>query len=397
MLKYFENNISIIQSSRKLTFYGAALSLIFVFQSAYWWIYGFAEKLTIDQASVCWPFFRSCSSIRFFNPIDYKVFFIVLAFLGLITSILFILKKVKTAFLLLLISEIASVLFILIDYRLRLNQNIMIFFVVSAYLFSLNKLRYMRLIIVLFYFFAGLLKLNPEWLSGEAIYGSLWLIPDSFKPLAAKYVVFLELFLIWFLLLSKRFKAIILTQLFLFHLVSLGVVGFYYPTLMLLILSLFVFDIFENTEKTNNFKFDFAGVSIVSILILFNGMPHFLGRDNSITGESRILSLHMFDTITICNSSATLHYTGKSPIKIDLYMPNVVRIRCDPVVFLSRVRQLCAIHAEDPDFDDIDWQLEVKKKHEVQSSFKQIVNIKKFCSQNIEYNLLLKNNWIEID
>jgi len=397
MLKYFENNISIIQSSRKLTFYGAALSLIFVFQSVYWWIYGFAEKLTIDQASVCWPFFRSCSGIRFSNPIDYKVFFIILAFLGLITSILFILKKVKTAFLLLLISEIASVLFILIDYRLRLNQNIMIFFVVSTYLFSLNKLRYLRLIILLFYFFAGLLKLNPEWLSGEAIYGSLWLIPDNFKPLAAKYVVFLELLLIWFLLFSKRFKTLILTQLFLFHLISLGVVGFYYPMLMLLILSLFVFDIFENTEDTNNFKFDLAGLSILSLLILFNGMPHFLGRDNSITGESRILSLHMFDTITICNSIATVYYAGKSPMKIDLYMPNVVRIRCDPVVFLSRVRQLCAIHAKDPDFDDIDWQLEVKKKHEVQSSFKQIVNINKFCSQNIEYNLLLKNNWIEID
>jgi len=394
MLKYFENMISIIESSRKLTFYGAALALIFVIQSAYWWIYGFAEKLTRDQVSICWPFFQSCSGFRFLNSFEYKIFFFSLALLGMTTSVLFLIKKIKKAVLLLLVSEIISVLFILLDYRLRLNQNIMILFVILIYLFALNKQQLLKIVIILFYFFAGLLKLNPEWLSGEAIYGTLWLVPNEFKSLAAKYVVFLELFLIWFLLLSKRFKIVVLIHLFLFHIASLGVVGFYYPVLMLLILSIFILDIFDEDKNVRFLSFDFIGVFILSVLTLFNTAPHFLGHDNALTGESRILSFHMFDAITTCNSNAVIHYIDKPQEKIDLYMPNVVRIRCDPVVFLSRARQLCLLNASNTHFFDLDWVLETKKKSDKNTSFKTIVDIKNFCSQNIKYSLFFKNDWI---
>ena len=58
--------------------------------------------------------------------------------------------------------------------------------------------------VVLFYFWAGIIKLNPEWISGAALYGeSLLLIPDSLIPAACIYVVVLELLLI-FGLLSNR-------------------------------------------------------------------------------------------------------------------------------------------------------------------------------------------------
>ena len=56
--------------------------------------------------------------------------------------------------------------------------------------------------VVLFYFWAGLLKFNSEWLSGAALYKKPWLLPTGALPLACAYVLALETVFSWGLLLD---------------------------------------------------------------------------------------------------------------------------------------------------------------------------------------------------
>lgn len=384
---WINRHIDEINESRPLRIYGGFLSFIFVLQSLYWWKYGFGEKLSIDVEAICWPFFRDCSGHRFLSTDGNHVLFFLMGMLGVVNALAFFYKKIKYGFWGLIFLELLSLWVILLDYRTRLNQNIMILFVLFTFLFVSSKERTLPWIVASFYFWAGFLKLRPEWVSGEAIPGSLWLVPDQFKSYAAIYVIVLELFLIWGLLSKKVWmRNVVLVQLFFFHLASLGVVGFYYPLLMALLLSFFVL------KKDTTKPMSQSGMAILLILSLLNFFPLFIAGDSAVTGEFRILSFHMFDSRTICEPTAFIKKEGMQLIRKDLQIPAVIRLRCDPVVFLSRARTLCRNFKNDPHFIDLDLSLKTRRINE--ESLQTVVDVKNFCSVDPSYSVLGFNPWI---
>jgi len=203
--KWLNDNIDEIKNVRALHCYGAALSIIFSFQSLYWWKTHAGDNLSIKSEAICWPFFYDCSRFRLFNVQGNLIIFFLIGFFAIFNSILFYKKKIKLAFMGLIFLELVSFIIILLDYRLRLNQNIMIFFTVISFLFIKSKENVIPKLLVFFYFWAGLLKIRPEWITGKAIYGHLLLIPDNWKSQAAIYVIVLELFFIWGLLFKNKF------------------------------------------------------------------------------------------------------------------------------------------------------------------------------------------------
>jgi hypothetical protein len=95
----------------------------------------------------------------------------------------------------------------------------------------------------LFYFWAGTLKVNWEWISGAALYRPLWFFTGRGVIVACAYVVLMELFVSWGLLARRSWifwSAV--AQLALFHVMSWAVVDFFYPILMFLLLSIVVLD-----------------------------------------------------------------------------------------------------------------------------------------------------------
>ena len=221
------------------------------------------------------------------------------------------------AYLALLILELVKILIIVQDYRLRLNQHYMAFFVALAFLLFPAKRRTLQYLIVLFYFWAGTIKLNREWLSGASLYRRefLWL-PDSLVPAACAYVVVLETILV-FGLLARRpwiFWAT-LAQLALFHVMSWPIVGFFYPSLMFSILGIFALSrIFsaEPEERPSLARIE-RGLERRSTYALLAGfsllqvVPYAFPGDSAITGEGRLFALHMFDAQVVCESHVTFH------------------------------------------------------------------------------------------
>ena len=115
-----------------------------------------------------------------------------------------------------------------------MNQHYMAFFVALVFLAFPAKRRLLQYLIVLFYFWAGTLKLNRDWLSGEvSSTGEVRGCPTGWCRSACAYVVVLEMVLVFGLLSRRRWLFwATLGQLLLFHVMSYPVVGFYYPSLM---------------------------------------------------------------------------------------------------------------------------------------------------------------------
>ena len=127
-------------------------------------------------------------------------FFLVFLLLSVLNGALFLSPRwTKAAFWLLIALNLIKLLVIATDYRFRLNQHIMAFWITMAFLFLPKKEQTLKILVVFFYFWAGILKFSPEWLSGSALYAKPWLFGASTLPLACGYVLVLEVFLVWLL------------------------------------------------------------------------------------------------------------------------------------------------------------------------------------------------------
>ena len=125
-------------------------------------------------------------------------------------------------------------------------------------------------------------------------------------------------------------------------------------------------------------------------------VPRLIPGDQAITGEGRLFALHMFDAKTTCSVTANVHDIVGSEKIIDLHYAKPTRIKCDPLVYLSRARFLCSKEKlENKKFHDLDLKISTRRSNENHDH--QVVDIKDFCSKKIEYSPLFHNDWINID
>src|SRR5262249_9347762 len=162
---------------------------------------------------------------------------------------------------------------------------------------------FIKIIIVQFYFWAGFLKLNQDWLSGASLYHPLWLIPSSLLPAALRYGIVLELVLAWGLLArDRRIFWPVWAQLVAFHLISAPIVGFFYPILMAFFLAYFAAARFDAPLAGPRR----AGIAILAVFVALQFLPRLLSRDPALTGEGRTFALHMFDGRIECRGGLLL-------------------------------------------------------------------------------------------
>lgn len=381
-----------------MCFYGALLAFSHVLTALWWLRSGSVPRMANESEAICWPMFPNCEPFRIFdtNQLHWLVYsYISIALL--LTTIFTARKSISAGYFGLIALNLIKVLFLCLDYRLRMNQHYMAGIITLLFLFAPNKSSQIRYIIPLFYFWAGFLKLNSEWLSGSAIYGDIWIFHDSpLLPWACAYVVALEIIGVWGLLSKNRlwFWCTVL-QLSVFHIISYSVVSFFYPLLMLSLLS--IFPMYWKEDEGSPLKRLWtgrAGILTYALVAFFSTLQiyHFcMPGDTAITGEGRSFALHMFDAKIDCTAQALIkNSSGKRALDLRTHMP--IRLECDPVVYWNKARHLCRKLEDEPGFVDID--LSLSSKHSNETSFRQVVDIKNFCSEKIDYSLFQHNEWI---
>ena len=410
MKNFIKNNISEIENDKALSLFGVFLSLTHVW-TFFYWIFDLRvpQILSNNQAPICWPFFESCFNYRVFTYAQIDAILYLYLFLGIIVSALFILpaRYTKWAYTGFVCLSLFKFLLFAQDYQLRMNQHYMALAVTLAYLFIQSKRKVILQLIVLFYVWAGTIKLNEEWLSGAGIYRleKLWL-PVSLHRLSFLYVVVLEL-VFAFLLLSKK-KSIFyfaFIQFLIFHLFSWPIVGFFYPMVMYSLLAIFFLDRLFPAPKVFPLPVggNTQGVVYLALFCLLQVTPYFFPGDITLTGEGRYFALNMFDAKSVCDGEFTVYMKDSSVKKINIkfdwdegFRKNKIdgtirlrtRIHCDPLVHYNRAKAFCRRN----DVQDLDFIFSSKRSSDL--DLKKLIDIKNFCSQNLNYSMYHHNSWI---
>jgi hypothetical protein len=350
--------------------------------------------LLLDRSeAICWPFFEACGSFRFQSragPALVAGAYLAVIVLGA-TAWIHRRPRVMHGCLAAAAALLAGV--ISLDYRLRQNQYYMFLWTNLVYLLVRDRRRCLHVLIVLFYFWAGTLKLNREWLSGAVIYKDLWLLPPALTPVACAYVVVLELVVVWGLLARSRWIFWgAFAQVALFHVMSLSQINWFYPAIMATILSIFVLARADRAEQPS---WRWRPVpKAVYVALLFSAcqlVPRAYGGDPALHGQGRMFALHMFEARQECSVDVTFHrrdgrVTRASLLRRD-YPPRLV---CDTVVYYGLARNLC--RKLPPGVSDFDLAMDAKRRTD--AAFTRVIEAPSFCRSVHDFKLVGRNWWL---
>jgi hypothetical protein len=400
-------NIDEIAGDPALRLYGALLALTHLLSFVHWRITQPLELfITRSPSPICWPFLPSCGALRFLDANGAVELAWAYAALALAGAALFLMgrRRAGLAWTVLLALTALKAAIVLQDFRLRLNQHYMAGVASLVFLFLPRKREAVRLIVVLFYFWAGALKLNGEWLSGSALYNTdaFW-IKGPLLPWACAYVVLLEMGLSWGLL--ARRAAIFwgtLLQFGLFHVFSWPVVGFFYPLLMFDLLAIHPLCRWLPGTRPETSPLDLLrGRAAASTWALAGGfsllqlVPLAIPGDSAITGEGRLFAVHMFDARIECEARYVVTLTDGRQVTQAGPDDLPVRIACDPIVHWNVARNYCRRFAGDPRLRRLDVYL--SSRHSDETRLRPVLAIDDFCARDPAYHVWWHNDWILLD
>ena len=279
------------------------------------------------------------------------------------------------------------------DYRFMGNYHLMQNWLILLFLVSSRPFESYRVLICLFYFFAGTIKLNTEWLSGAGLSHVPWPWPQEIKTILLFSVIVLELGLIWGLCSRRRlWTALTLALLFCFHFVSVYFVQMYSPTIMLLLLAPVVVGLFDQGRSgwdrpRLNPPWDFRGWTVIAVFSFLQLVPFWSPGDTALTGEGRLGALNMMDLQPQCQ--AVLHLRKGSTLhEIDLGKNGrVARARCDPAFFMAQIQDFCRESSGPATFALITQKAS-------QSSRKPLFWSKDICADAQKYSFFGRNSLI---
>lgn len=356
MKSYFHHQLQEIVSSRALQIYGALLALTHVL-SAYFWMdrsLNLVVKTSESSSLLCWPMAPFCDSFRFESATGAAHFLETYALLGILGAGLFFLGKVRWGYVALTLLLALKISFTSLSYGLMGNYHYMSFFVQIAFLFFPHKKVLIPFFIGIFYWGAGILKFDPEWLSGVALITPSFL-PSQLQHVSLIYAVILECILVFGLFSpNKWIRGATLTQFALFHIFSWHIVGYFYPLTMFLLLGVFVTiplckEKWEALLDKSVLK-QTSTVFFCVLLILFQIVPNLLIQDPATSGAPRILSLNMLDARVECDTLLIRHQDASEEVYNPFIKTPTIRTQCDPLIFLSQIETICKDSREKFDF-----------------------------------------------
>ncbi|HEX5035828.1 MAG TPA: hypothetical protein VFX30_01570 [bacterium] len=395
--KALRATIEEIRNDPVLRIYGFCLAVTHILTFLFWrGGYDLVSLLTAPEP-MCWPFWADCFRYRFLSPDGVYWLLRGYLFLSLIAGGLFTRKKwVAAAWWMFLAVNLLKLAVVLQDFQLRLNQHYMAGLACLAFLFVPGKRRFLKILIAFFYFWAGVLKLDPEWLSGAALYRPVWFFTGRWLPVICTYVVVLEIVFVWGLFSRRRWIFwTTLAQLLVFHVFSWPVVGYFYPTLMFCLLTIYPMDFVRPAAGTEPKRFGRLGYAFLGVFSLAQLVPYAMPGDSALTGEGRIFGVHMFDALVQCEAYALLKETAGTERKLNLHRNWAARIHCDPVVYWNRARALCRSEGRGTVFKDFDLILNARRSTETE--LKPVLAVENFCATDPAYRVWRHNEWIRTD
>jgi len=236
---------------------------------------------------------------------------------------------------------------------------------------------------------AGSVKIHEGWITASyftTLVGGLPLSTSILAPLATNMVIAAEIVGGWFLLSDRpRLQRAALAFFIFFHLYSIGMVGYRYPTTTLTMLLVLFGPMYRYTLPPLNRK-SVAGWLFVASLFVFQFLPKIIAGDEKWTLEGYQYGLNMFNANHQCRSLVIYDYAGGKQATTTYESQNAVD-RCSPYLHWLRIQRQCgyggAVKAK--------WIFD----HSINGHpFYRIVDVQDACP--LTYKPFSHNSWIQI-
>jgi outer membrane protein assembly factor BamB len=403
-----------IENSKSLRAYGIALTLTHAL-TIFFWRDTLPAYLADRAGAICWPYFEACHAVRTQAPWPGVALLCIYAALTAGVVLLFgqslrlqgESRANATRHATLGLFALTAFKFALfsIDYRLMGNYHYMAFFACAAFVLVPARRVFLPVLLCLFYVSAGLLKFNAEWLSGAALLRPS-VLSGPLLHVALALVIPLELVLVWALTLNPKTDAHsrawflrAAVALVGFHAFSWHIVGYFYPCMMALLLSIFVLPwAFDELDEPSVFRRFFTGKAhrvhyACAAAFMLLQLPEHLGKgDSTLTGEGRLFGLNMLDATSVCDATAFARYAQRTEEHVFDNSSLGTRIHCDPIVFYNQARALCDRAKDDSSFRELDFYVNARRKTD--KSFRAVIAAQEFCQRVTDYRVLGPNEWI---
>ena len=185
-----------------------------------------------------------------------------------------------------------------------------------------------------------------------------------------------------------------------FHIESLSQIHWFYPALMSTVLAWFLVYRRQRPPPPGSLLVEFftlrapkPAYGLAAAFALFQLAPFAYRGDRTLTGQGRVLALHMFEARQVCEVFAVVHSHDDNQRKIALKLEHLPpRVICDPIIYYNRVQNLCRAAARDGEVKSVDFLMRVRRKTEL--TFRTIVDETDFCRKEHEYVVFGNNRWI---
>lgn len=376
MIKFWRKQTNEILSDPILVASGISLTLMNILTVYFWWTRNALMAFSAQSSlASCHAFFPQCRDWISFDPSSAKMILVFYGMIALVTLGLMI-KKSTRSWALMLLAGVTLFKFCLFLSRFNMlgNYHLIHFLLAFTFFFLPKKRASLTLCLVMFYFLAGTLKLNLEWLSGATLLTPS-ILEGKVLSLALSYVVVLELLLVWGLFSSYTLlRVLTLFQLFCFHVFSWHIVGYFYPLTMLLALVPVFMMLFPRYKVIRrDFRPPRSALLFFLGLTFFNVIPTMTHEDPALEGRFRGLRINMLDARAVCYPLAYV----ESPNEINFVELNqvwAVRTHCDPTTFESQLRNYCMVLEESQRLN-----FYLYSKRSVDLEFKLVRNMTNFC------------------
>jgi len=391
-----------LERDRALRAYAAVLSSLLSLTGAAWFSYKHVDALVTGQDYACWPLWPGCEDVRpYLSPGLVRAGVDAMIAASLVAAALFAVRRIRPALATFAFALMLGAAIYALDYRLRLNQTYMLGWVVLVLLSTPRRTQVLQALVVLVYFWAGALKLNHEWLSGADLYAKPLLVPASLVPAACAYVVILEMVLVWGLLSPRpRWRWACYAQLLVFHALSWGVVGWYYPLLMAGITAIYPLvwlmapgEILTASRLRGDAALRVPLAVVAGVFSSLQLMPHLFPGDTAVTGEGRLFALHMFDARVQCAGGASVTTSSGLHSRYTLINEHLEqRMRCDPIVLAQAALRLCHELEGRPDSPRLDVSIDAGRATD--QRMEPLIHVDDVCHRDLQYSLWHHNAWI---
>ncbi len=215
---------------------------------------------------------------------------------------------------------------------------------IAVFLFSKNKLYWLRIFFLILYFLASTIKIHEGWILGTyftSLQTGLPIFGNYVAPIATNIVIISQMVFSWFLF---RPKASILFNLaffyfLFFHLYSGILVEYRYmiTSIPLLVILFWLPD--EIHYKKNK---DFFAIFFFITLLCLQSIAILIPGDQKLTLEGNNYGLYMFEANHQCMATYTTNYTDGRVVNENKQTSDA-RNRCDPYTYVYGYKNRCGL------------------------------------------------------